>query len=722
MHDSRCPPQQCQVVCICGGYGFPLGNASAARITSVGKALRRSGVGFSLLHCGPSPDAINSSRTGVYEGIPFEYTTSVRRPANRLARILVYARALVGLTIRLATLRNRRTTVVYLYVADGLLNLYAGCLCNVLGIPVVQEFCEWLQDEPSRSAFNRWLYRRPIFALASGALVISKAIEERVRKRHADLNLDRLVHRLPSIVDAERFAAAPAASDAPTEYLPNFVYCGTWLEDVFFVLRALRLVKLRGYDCTLRIIGGWNESGRAAILQDVQEKGLSADVLLTGVVDDRALETAYMEATALLAPLWDDDKSKTRLPNKIGEYLASGRPMVGCHIGDLTDFLADDVNAFLAKPGDDHDFAKKMIAVLQRPDRATLVGTAGQEACFAHLDYRVHSDTLATFFVDCISEHRYRRSIALQPITRFHKLLRNIACGLLAVGIIASGRTRRAKRRALSSDVITSIYFHNPHRRLFARCIQWLSTNGYTFISLNDVIDIIYRGGSMPRGAVWLSFDDGYKEWIDEVMPLIRQRNIPVTMFIPSGIVENGGSFPWLHHRSSLTHEADRVSAPRCRDAVTLSELKAIAAHPAVTIGGHTVNHTDTVNLSEEQIRFELSEAKRVLESWTGTTVVSFAYPMGLYGGLEQSLLEELGYKLAATTTDAFITRETDPYLLPRFSVADNISLPEAICNMVGVWRPVIRPLRTLLRRNYIVGPSGPPAKQAREGIAPVQG
>ena len=52
-----------------------------------------------------------------------------------------------------------------------------------------------------------------------------------------------------------------------------------------------------------------------------------------------------------------------------------------------------------------------------------------------------------------------------------------------------------------------------------------------------------------------------------------------------------------------------------------------------------------------------------------------------------------LGYRIAATTENAFVTSKSNPYLVPRFSVADEISFPEAICNMVGVWRPVIDPM-----------------------------
>jgi peptidoglycan/xylan/chitin deacetylase (PgdA/CDA1 family) len=277
-----------------------------------------------------------------------------------------------------------------------------------------------------------------------------------------------------------------------------------------------------------------------------------------------------------------------------------------------------------------------------------------------------------------------------------HSVLRNCFCGILAWGVIASGRVRRARKRSLGGGVVTSIYFHNPNRRLFAKCIRWLIENGYVFISADDLVDILHHGKTPPKGAVWLSFDDGYKEWLRNVIPVIREHRVPVTLFIPTGIVQNGGLFPWMHLGESAGKNGGNGNG--VRDAVTVPELKQIASSPQVTVGGHTVNHTVTVQLNEESTRFELGESKTVIERWTGEEVKCFAYPEGRFDGHERPVLEKLGYKLAATTVNALITRETDPYLVPRFCVSDNISFPEAICNMVGEWRPALDPYKRLLR------------------------
>jgi len=275
---------------------------------------------------------------------------------------------------------------------------------------------------------------------------------------------------------------------------------------------------------------------------------------------------------------------------------------------------------------------------------------------------------------------------------RSYLFFRNCFCGLLALRLIASGRVRRARKRALDGDVVTAIYFHKPNKSLLPRCIRWLIKNGYTFISEKDLLEILHCGKTPPRGAVWLSFDDGCKELLADVLPLIRQYKIPVTLFIPSGIVEGDGVLPWLHPKHAPAGKG-------MRDTVTVADLKQVATFPEVTIGSHTVSHAITARLAEDKIRFELGESKRALESWIRTDINCFAYPVGRFDGREKLFLAEFGYRMAVTTENALIGRTTDPYLVPRFAIADDIYFPEAICNAVGVWRPTIDPIIKFLQR-----------------------
>jgi len=272
-----------------------------------------------------------------------------------------------------------------------------------------------------------------------------------------------------------------------------------------------------------------------------------------------------------------------------------------------------------------------------------------------------------------------------RELIRIQMMLRKVFCGSLALAVIVSGRVRRAKKSILSSNLITAIYFHNPNKRLFARCVRWLIKNGYTFISHHELIKILHQGVEPPRGAVWLSFDDAFKELLENVVPIARQLHVPVTIFVPSGIVDSDGLFPWLDSK--------------VRDAITVADVKEIAKYPEVSMGSHTVGHTVIVNLSDEEVHRELEKSKRMLEAWTGAPITAFAYPEGRSDGCETLLLTKSGYQLAATSAPMFVTQGTNPYFVPRFHVGDNFPFPEAICNMVGSWRPVIDPFIRIRQR-----------------------
>ncbi len=284
-------------------------------------------------------------------------------------------------------------------------------------------------------------------------------------------------------------------------------------------------------------------------------------------------------------------------------------------------------------------------------------------------------------------------------------LCRKSVCGLLATLLIASGAVRRARRRALLRRCVTAVCFHNPTPALFRRCVEWLRENGYTLLSGQELCEILSGSKPFPKGAAWISFDDGWRDTLQAVLPFAMERKIPITLFIPSGIVDGPGLFPWLHderHPAFDPRECRRkAAAGNPRESVTVAELKRVAAAPCITVGAHTVTHPLTVRCSDDDLRREIGECKVALETWTGNAVKCFAYPQGQFDGRETRWLYTFGYEMAATTENGLITPETDRYKLPRFTVADDISFPEAVCNMVGVWRLVVDPMKKPARAAF---------------------
>jgi peptidoglycan/xylan/chitin deacetylase (PgdA/CDA1 family) len=298
--------------------------------------------------------------------------------------------------------------------------------------------------------------------------------------------------------------------------------------------------------------------------------------------------------------------------------------------------------------------------------------------------------------------------------------IRNGVAYLLALALILTGSLKRARKRAFAPGVITSIALHNPDAKLFQKLVFWLHKNGFVFISTEQLLDILHNQTDCPRGAVWLSLDDGWQGNVTGVVPIAVERHVPVTIFITTGAVEDG-TFWWrkvqqspdlvpagLRNVEELKNqpEATRAEIIRTidesgqslpREAMTIDEIKEISQIPHITLGAHTETHPILPNCTDMQLKQELTESKRKLEEWTGRSVTAFTYPNGSFNGREKQYLEKLGYTLAATTEEMPASIKSDPYFFPRHVIMDDGSLAEGLCHALGVWAPVISKVKRFI-------------------------
>jgi poly-beta-1,6-N-acetyl-D-glucosamine N-deacetylase len=303
----------------------------------------------------------------------------------------------------------------------------------------------------------------------------------------------------------------------------------------------------------------------------------------------------------------------------------------------------------------------------------------------------------------------------------FKRGARNSAGTVLAIMLIALGYVRRAKKQAFQKDVILAIAFHNPTSKLFRKIVYWLQKNGFVFISSGRLIDILNKKEPCPRGAVWISLDDGWQGNASNVLPLAVQYNIPITIFVCTDAIEEG-TYWWRkvslsphlipvefrqvnsikklpeNERHRIIELIDRTANIFPREAMTIEEIKRIASIPQVNIGAHTASHPILPNCPERQVEYELEESKRKLEEWTGKKITTFAYPNGSFDGRERRPMETYGYELAATTESKFATADTDAYLFPRNLLMDDGSFLENLCHALGVWEPAVKKLKQLAR------------------------
>ena len=92
--------------------------------------------------------------------------------------------------------------------------------------------------------------------------------------------------------------------------------------------------------------------------------------------------------------------TQARFPTKLGEYLASGAPVVASARGELLGYLTDGESAFLAGPGGAEEFGRRVVDALRNPSAAREVGRKGREVAVREFDYRRYGGVLYDWFRD----------------------------------------------------------------------------------------------------------------------------------------------------------------------------------------------------------------------------------------------------------------------------------------------------------------------------------
>ena len=119
-------------------------------------------------------------------------------------------------------------------------------------------------------------------------------------------------------------------------------------------------------------------------------------VLDTGPVPPGDVQWWVAAADVALLPYLDSDFNRARWPIKLGEYIAAGRPVVACDIGELGRVVREHELGLLARP-DMSDFADQVLELLRDPARARAVGVRARRVAEEHFDWRILAARLETF-------------------------------------------------------------------------------------------------------------------------------------------------------------------------------------------------------------------------------------------------------------------------------------------------------------------------------------
>jgi glycosyltransferase involved in cell wall biosynthesis len=398
-------PLRCSILAV---GDFPEGSAGSQRLYLLARILRE-GLGEAslwILHpAARAPIPENHSVAGAWSGIPFVYLNGATvRPVRVLPAILDTLRGIYRSTRLIARRGPERPDILVVYTPTFLKFIIPMMIARLAHVPVIVEACEVFSasTDIAGAGFLRRVgnsgqsfIEKLTPTMAAGLLVISR----RIRQYYEQLGLpeDR-AYLLPVLIDIERYEQGGETGVTDLVGVKFFLNSGSFNEKdgLVHLVRAMARIHQEHPDVKLVFTGTASQSTQNRILV-IAGSGGKDWIVFTGLLTRDQLIWCYKNAAGLLCCRSNSDYANYGFPTKLAEYLASGRPVVATSVGDVKDYLTDEVTAFLADPEDIESIVTAIRRLLGDPVHAAEVGRRGTEVARRYFDYRNHVAGVSTF-------------------------------------------------------------------------------------------------------------------------------------------------------------------------------------------------------------------------------------------------------------------------------------------------------------------------------------
>lgn len=267
--------------------------------------------------------------------------------------------------------------------------------------------------------------------------------------------------------------------------------------------------------------------------------------------------------------------------------------------------------------------------------------------------------------------------------TRFAKLL-------VAIVFYAVTRLSRAAKTILGGQpppICVGVFYHQvlpQHRERFARQMDHLLRWSKPVRADHD---------RLPEGAsrcVFVAVDDGWLSFVENGLPEMKQRSIPVAIFVVAGRLGE-----------SLGEPNDRL--------ITEGELRDLNCE-LVTIGSHTTTHARLTSLDDTDVMRELHESRAKLERILRRDVRLFCFPFGAYRDAHLHQCSAAGYARVFASTPLLGSSSPSGFVVGRIRADPTDWLIEFRLKLCGAyqWMAIVMALKARFQPRF--SPSAPVA------------
>lgn len=380
-----------------GGFDYPHGMAGTKRIQHAINGLRNHpGISVQVVVIRQSGE--HNVLCGFNDGVPFETVTCELSREKKLFKAPVVNAKTKRILRRLFLID--RYNILYVYGPPNFDNLSAVRFARRIGFSVVFDIVEDHDHASERKAnwwhrVSNWIirrYTRNISSLADGVVVISSRLESKLRKLTA---ASVPILSMPITVDMDLYPPTHGRMGDPVK----FFYAGSFgqKDGVPVLIDAFDKLAARHGNICLVMTGRGCATSMRIVHERIAASPYKERIAYKGFLHDSDFNEEINSADILCMTRVDSGYAQAGFPFKLGEYLATGKPVIASAVSDVPEILRDRHDAMLVVPGVSDSIVQAAEFLLSDKKNALAIGIHGRALAQRLFDYRVQGKRLLEF-------------------------------------------------------------------------------------------------------------------------------------------------------------------------------------------------------------------------------------------------------------------------------------------------------------------------------------
>jgi len=429
--------------------------------------------------------------------------------------------------------------------------------------------------------------------------------------------------------------------------------------------------------------------------------------------------------------------------NTILESMAAGKPVVCTCVGGNPEAVIDGKTGFLVPPKDPESLAQATSVLLEDEELANTMGKTGKERAERYFSLKRMIETNGKIYEKAIENSRSQDKFA-KGLKRVVKLFSGVFfyySGIVAMidylqNLIPNRRNvqiltyHRVNDFELLHQLGLAVSVSN-----FENQIKYLSRK-YNIISLKKAVELLSSKQKIPKNAMVITFDDGYRDNFTEAFPILKRYEVPFTLFLTANCIDSGKPI-WIDYIINTIYNSNDKKRIRINSnsfgtknfpletytqkreaifdiinllkgvpedekrkilknilsefsinedflnsqAVMLSwdEVNEMRGHNKVSFGAHGLTHAILTMLSRQKAEGEIKRSKEILKEKIGKEVEFFAYPNGSRSDFNKRIMEMVriaGYSCGCTLISGPNNHHNfHPFSLKRDMISEEMSI-----------------------------------------------